>query len=299
MPLMIRKKQSLLHCYIYHKRSSTMLSPLSFLQKVNLQSKTSSNRTNHAASNPQKYHNQRNKNLQKLNRNQNQNQKKKTQERSTSTQTPASYTSSTTSATSSGSCSPAKAREQWPARTGPSKVNGEQATSRCPSSTSSLQPEGRTVSRRGAARRRRVRANRRGNSALRRAWNGSRHPRASSPRRRTRETRERGSKMAVAPWRHLASLYLVHHRRPDGTTRRPVRFPWVQAYQVSPPDTVVPQDHPATSTPQVFTCFCADINQPVSFRLLFRPPKSLSLFVISIFFTLPLHTLYLLSTHCF
>lgn len=77
MPLMIRKKESLLHCYIYHKRSSTMLSPLSFLQKVNLQSKTSSNRTNHAASNPQKYHNQRNKNLQKLNRNQNQNQKKK------------------------------------------------------------------------------------------------------------------------------------------------------------------------------------------------------------------------------
>lgn len=76
--------------------------------------------------------------------------------------------------------------------------------------------------------------------------------------------------MAVARWRHLASLYLVHHRRPDGITRRPVRFPSAQAYQVSPPDTVVPQDHPATSTPQVFTCFCADINQPIiSFRVCF------------------------------
>ena len=69
--------------------------------------------------------------------------------------------------------------------------------------------------------------------------------------------------MAVAQWRHLASLYPVHHRRPDGTTRRPVHFPWAQAYQVSPPDTVVPRDHLATSIPQVFTCFCADINQPI------------------------------------
>lgn len=198
--------------------------------------------------------------------------KKKMQERSISTQTPASYTSNTTSATSSGLCSLAKAREQWPARTGPSKVNDEQVTSKCPSSTSSLQPEGRTVSRRGAVRYhpRRVRANRRENLALRRPWNGSQHPRASSPRRKTRETREKGSKMAVAQWRHPASLYLVHHRRPDGTIRRPVRFPWAQAYQVSPPDTVVPQDHPATSTPQVFTCFCADINQPIiSFRVCF------------------------------
>lgn len=272
-----------LYCYIIKEVQQWPLPPRFF--KKNLQSKTSSNRT--AANNLQKYHKQRNKKIIKTKTKTK--KKKKTQERSTSIQTPASYTSSTTSATSSGLCSPARAREQWPARTGPSKVNDEQATSRCPSSTSSPQPEGRTVSRRGAARRhpRRVRANRPGNSALQRPWNGSRHPRASSPRRRTRETRERGSKMAVAQWRHLASLYLVHHRRPDGTTRRPVHFPWAQAYQVSPPDTVVPQDHLATSIPQVFTCFCADINQPIiSFSRVCFVYRALYLFSLFGYFSL-------------
>lgn len=73
--------------------------------------------------------------------------------------------------------------------------------------------------------------------------------------------------MAAARWRRRASLYLAHHRRPDGITRRPVRFPSAQACQVSLPDTVVPQDHPATSTQQVFTCFCVD-----SFHFAFVAP---------------------------